>query len=120
MSRLWRFTPAIAATTAVVLLAAGLFLGLYIDNANEAQKIREASMQAHILASTASAALAFNDHQAAAEYLAAIRPIPRWSGSPSMDRMAGCSPASPAPRASRRPLCPLCDRPSLPTATSTC
>lgn len=76
MSRLWRFTPAIAATTAVVLLAAGLFLGLYIDNANEAQKVREATMQAHILASTASAALAFNDHQAAAEYLAAIRANP--------------------------------------------
>jgi len=76
MSRLWKITPAIAAATAVVLLVAAFFLGRYIDRANQAQKVDEASVQAKILASTTTAALAFNDHQAAGEYLGAIRANP--------------------------------------------
>ncbi|HET8997691.1 MAG TPA: ATP-binding protein [Acetobacteraceae bacterium] len=76
MSRLWRVTPAIAAATVVVLLLAAVFLGHYIDRANLAQKVTEATEQAKILASTASAAVAFSDRQAAGEYLGAIRANP--------------------------------------------
>lgn len=73
MSRLWKVTPAIAAGTAVVLLLAAVFLGFYIDRENLHQRINEATEQAKILASTAAAAVAFNDRQAAGEYLGAIR-----------------------------------------------
>ena len=76
MSRWWRFTPLIAAAAAVALVLAGVVLGLYIDRAYQAQKVTEVREQAEILASTATAALAFNDRQAAGEYLDAIRANP--------------------------------------------
>ncbi len=76
MTRLWRFTPVIAVTTAVALLIAGVLLGLYIDHGNREQKVKEVSVQAGILASTVTAALAFRDRDTAREYLNAIRANP--------------------------------------------
>jgi len=73
ISRLWRVTPALALATVIVLLAAGGFMAHYVDRANAQQEIDEVSVQAQVLASTVTAALAFNDRQAAQEYVNAIR-----------------------------------------------
>jgi signal transduction histidine kinase len=76
MSRFWKLTPAIALTTAVALLIAGIAMALYIEQSYTAQKINEASAQARILASTVTAALAFNDRKAAQEYVNALKANP--------------------------------------------
>jgi signal transduction histidine kinase/CheY-like chemotaxis protein len=73
---LWKATPAIASSIAVALFVAGLFIALYTENAYVEQKSKEVSVQGQILASTVSAALAFNDRPAAKEYVTALRANP--------------------------------------------
>jgi signal transduction histidine kinase len=75
--RLWRLTPIIALATVIALLTAGGLMARYVDRANARQEVDEVGVQARILASTVTAALAFNDRQAAQEYVNAIRANPQ-------------------------------------------
>jgi signal transduction histidine kinase/CheY-like chemotaxis protein len=73
---LWRATPVIALSIAIALFVAGLLIALYTDRAYTEQKVKEVGVQGRILASTVSAALAFNDRVAAREYVGALRVNP--------------------------------------------
>jgi signal transduction histidine kinase/CheY-like chemotaxis protein len=72
-SRVWRFTPALARATAILVVCAGALLLLVSERAYREQKINEALVQAQILASTVAAALTFDDRDAAQEYIIATR-----------------------------------------------
>ncbi|HEX6859589.1 MAG TPA: ATP-binding protein [Caulobacteraceae bacterium] len=74
--RLWRFIPAIAIGGALLLTLAGLGAALYGEQLYRAQKVREVTVQAQILAATVSAAVAFDDAPAAQEYVNALRANP--------------------------------------------
>jgi signal transduction histidine kinase len=74
--RLWALTPAIALMSVVALLVAGVLMARFIDRSTARQQVSEASAQAHVLASTVTAALAFNDQKAAQEYVNAMRADP--------------------------------------------
>ncbi|HEX6958640.1 MAG TPA: response regulator [Ferrovibrio sp.] len=76
MSNFWKLTPTIALTIAVALLLAGMAMALYSEHAYKAQKIDEVGVQAQILASTVTAALAFDDRNAAQEYVNALKANP--------------------------------------------
>ncbi|HSU06074.1 MAG TPA: CHASE sensor domain-containing protein [Acetobacteraceae bacterium] len=76
MPRLWRLTPIIALAIALILLVAGMGLAFYIDRSNENRTTAEVTVQARILASTVTAALVFNDHDAAQEYVSAMQANP--------------------------------------------
>ena len=76
MQRLWRLTPVIALTAAVALLLAGVLAALYYESAFKDQKVREARVQAEILASTVTAALLFGDQATAREYVGALQANP--------------------------------------------
>jgi signal transduction histidine kinase len=69
---LWKATPAIALSVATLLLVAGLSLAIFTDRASKTQKMDEIRVQGQILASTVSAALSFEDHAAAQEYVNAL------------------------------------------------
>ena len=75
--RLWRATPVIALATVIVLLSAGAWMARYVDRANARQEADQVGVQARILAATVTAALSFNDRQAAQEYVNAIRANPQ-------------------------------------------
>jgi len=75
-SNLWRATPAIAVTIAVVLLVAGIAIALIAERSYDRQKSREVEVQGGILASTVSAALSFGDQKAAQEYVGALAANP--------------------------------------------
>jgi signal transduction histidine kinase/CheY-like chemotaxis protein len=75
-SRLWRATPTIALTTAVLVFLAGLAIALVTERLSTRQKVQEISVQARILASTVTAALSFNDRAAAQEYVDALQVNP--------------------------------------------
>ena len=75
-SSLWKATPAIAVTIAVVLLVAGIAIALIAERSYDRQKSREVEVQGGILASTVSAALSFNDQKAAQEYVGALAANP--------------------------------------------
>ena len=70
---LWKIAPAMALTAAAAILAAGVLIGLFADNAYQEQKSREIEVQDQILASTLTAALSFRDRDAAQEYVDALR-----------------------------------------------
>ena len=76
MPRLWKLMPAIALVTVIALLGAGVLMARFIDRSTDRQQVSEESAQARVLASTVTAALAFNDHNAAQEYVDAIRANP--------------------------------------------
>jgi signal transduction histidine kinase len=76
MPRLWRLIPIIALVTVVAFLVTGISMALYIDRSNAAQRLGETEVQAETLAATVPAALSFNDHAAAQEYIDAIRANP--------------------------------------------
>jgi signal transduction histidine kinase len=76
MVNFWKITPGIALTTALVLLLAGLGLGFYNEHGYRVSKIAEADAEARILAATVTAALTFDDQQAAQEYVSALRANP--------------------------------------------
>jgi signal transduction histidine kinase/CheY-like chemotaxis protein len=76
-ARTLRRIPAAAAMIAAILLvAAGLAVAGYNEGLFRAQARREAEVQADILAANLTAALAFNDTDAAAQYLGALRANP--------------------------------------------
>jgi len=68
----WRLLPPLALVGAVVLLLAGVLLAMQREQLYHTQKEREIGIQAEILATTVSAAVAFNDRPAAQEYVAAF------------------------------------------------
>jgi signal transduction histidine kinase/CheY-like chemotaxis protein len=70
---LWKATPAIALLAAAAILGVGLLIGLFADNAYQMQKRREIGVQGQILASTLTAALSFQDRDAAQEYVDALQ-----------------------------------------------
>ncbi|HEX7885357.1 MAG TPA: HWE histidine kinase domain-containing protein [Phenylobacterium sp.] len=68
-----KLAPTIAAVVAVALLLAGLGLAIANEHQVRAQKLREATVQAEILAGSVAGALAFDDHATAGEYVGALR-----------------------------------------------
>jgi signal transduction histidine kinase len=66
------FVPAIALFGAIVVSIAGVFGAVYEDQLYRAQKIDEVTTQARILAASVTAALTFNDNQAAQQYANAM------------------------------------------------
>ena len=80
LPRGWRtggiVAPLAALVCALLLLAAGIGLALYIDRVYEQRQVDDLSAEARILAATATAALAFNDPVAAREYLVALHADP--------------------------------------------
>jgi len=74
--RLSRLTSAIALLSVIALLVAGVLMARFIDRSTARQQVSEASAQARVLASTVTAALAFNDQKAAQEYVNAVRANP--------------------------------------------
>ena len=75
-SNLWGATPAIAMSTAILVLIAGLAIAYSGAQSNSQRQIDRATVQSQILASTVTAALAFNDRMAAEEYVSALRSDP--------------------------------------------
>jgi signal transduction histidine kinase len=73
---MWRATPAVALSVAIVLLLAGLATGLIAQRNYALQKTREVNVEARILASTVTAALSFDDRKAAQEYVSALQVNP--------------------------------------------
>jgi signal transduction histidine kinase/ActR/RegA family two-component response regulator len=71
-SMFWRLMPTVAVITALALLAGAVAVAWYLDRTYRAEKTAEVSVQAEILASTVTAALAFSDQQAGQEYVKAL------------------------------------------------
>jgi signal transduction histidine kinase/ActR/RegA family two-component response regulator len=87
LRRIWAWSPAIAVGAAAALLLAGVVLALNNERAYRAQKINEITVQAQIVASTVTAALVFNDREAAQEYVNAL------SANPEIEAAAVFGPA---------------------------
>ncbi len=65
--------------SATVVIGAGLLAALYDTQFYQSQKIREVQVQADILASSVAAALAFDDREAALQYVMALQANPEVS-----------------------------------------
>lgn len=68
---------AVAVCVAVGLIFAGLTLALYNEHHANAQKLRDVTVQARILAASVAAPLAFDDRETAREYVDALRANPQ-------------------------------------------
>ena len=75
-TRLSAITPRAAIFIASALLGAAILLAFQNDRLLKAEKIRQTSVQAEILAASIAAPLAFDDAIAVQEYLAALRKNP--------------------------------------------
>jgi len=75
-ARLFAITPRAAILIAVALLGAAFMLAVQNDRLVRAEKLRQAAVQAQILAESVAAPLAFDDKPATREYLAALRSNP--------------------------------------------
>jgi signal transduction histidine kinase/ActR/RegA family two-component response regulator len=69
----WKHTPLIAAVAAVLLLVAGLMIAFLNERSYRASKVGEITVDAQILGSSVTAALAFDDPEVAQEYVDALR-----------------------------------------------
>jgi signal transduction histidine kinase len=65
-----------ALLAAAILLAAGVLMAFYQEQLYSGQQIRSVREQAQILAASAAAAILFDDHKAAQEYVDALRVNP--------------------------------------------
>jgi signal transduction histidine kinase/CheY-like chemotaxis protein len=63
----------ITGSIALLLLAVSLLLGWQWEKRENANQVRQVTVQAHILAGSVAGALAFDDYQTASEYLMALR-----------------------------------------------
>lgn len=72
----YRTMPWTALIGALVLLIAGVAMGLYEEHLYQAQRVREAREEAEILAASETAALSFNDRKAAEEYVQSVEVNP--------------------------------------------
>ena len=70
-------TPIMAGGIALLLVAAGLISAFQIERIGRAEKLQQTQVQARILASGIAAPLAFDDKEALAEYLNALRADPQ-------------------------------------------
>ena len=77
LSPFWRMMPTLSAVAAVVLLVIGGLVTAYSERSYREQVVREAQTQAQILGSVATAALVFNDRNAAQEYVRALAANPQ-------------------------------------------
>jgi signal transduction histidine kinase len=73
LARRLTVSPLVALLIAVALMTAALGLAIQNDRYGKAERLRQASVQAQILASSLAAPLAFNDDDATREYLNAFR-----------------------------------------------
>jgi signal transduction histidine kinase/ActR/RegA family two-component response regulator len=73
----WGAWPTIAVSGALALAVAGVLTGVISEGEHRRQQTRELAVQADILARSVSAALAFQDSQAAQEYVDALRANPQ-------------------------------------------
>lgn len=69
---IWRRMPTIALTIALALILGGVAVAFYGEYSYRVQKTDELKVQATILASTVTAAVAFGDREAAREYVQAL------------------------------------------------
>jgi signal transduction histidine kinase len=69
-----------ALVAAVVLLVAGVLMAIYEERLYSDQQIKSVREQAQILAASAAAAIVFDDHNAAQEYVDALRVNPELQG----------------------------------------
>jgi signal transduction histidine kinase len=76
------FSPSVIAAlaAAAVLLAAGVLMAVYEEQLYSAQQVRSVREQAQILAGSVTAAVVFDDHNAAQEYVDALRVNPELEG----------------------------------------
>jgi signal transduction histidine kinase len=72
----YRSMPWTALIGALVLLMAGVAMALYEEQLYQTQRVREAREEAEILAASETAALSFNDHKAAEEYVDSVEVNP--------------------------------------------
>ena len=72
----WRPWPLAAVMGAGALLVAGAVMGLVSESSYRTQRIHEIAVQADILAASLAAPLAFDDRQAAQEYVGALTANP--------------------------------------------
>jgi signal transduction histidine kinase/ActR/RegA family two-component response regulator len=68
----WRPWPVAAIAAAAALLIAGVVMGLVSEANYHSQRLHETAVQANILAASLAAPLAFDDRQAAQEYVEAL------------------------------------------------
>ncbi len=103
--------PMIVAAGAGLLLVTGVVIGVYNEQFYRAQRQREVDSQARILAASVTAALAFDDRNAAAEYVDALGVNPEVDAAAVYDEKGGLvasyargapSPATPPPPGRRR------------------
>ena len=73
MADRWRPWPVAAIAGAAALLIAGVLMGLVSEASYRSQRLHETAVQADILAASLAAPLAFDDRQAAQEYIDALR-----------------------------------------------
>src|ERR1700722_12651885 len=76
MTKFSRLIPLLALAAAVVLVLAGIGLSIWFQRSNAAQQVDEVTAQARIVAATVTAALTFDDQNAAQEYVNALRTNP--------------------------------------------
>jgi signal transduction histidine kinase len=69
-----------ALAAAAVLLAAGVLMAVYQEQLYSSQQVRSVREQAQILAGSVTAAVVFDDHNAAQEYVDALRVNPELEG----------------------------------------
>ncbi len=72
MAARWRPWPVAAIAGAAALLIAGVLMGLVSEASYRSQRLHETAVQADILAASLAAPLAFDDRQAAQEYVDAL------------------------------------------------
>lgn len=75
-SRFWLVAPRLAAATVAILIAAAIAIAVMSERAYTAQKVKEVSVGARILASTVTAALVFEDAVSAREYVTSLAANP--------------------------------------------
>jgi signal transduction histidine kinase len=99
--------PLVALALSLVLIAAGFLMAGYEETLFRRKAISEVTGQAHILAASVTAALAFDDAKAAQEYVSALRANPDIDAAAvyvaSGARLAGFTKAAPLPREITRP-----------------
>jgi signal transduction histidine kinase len=79
-ARDWRPSVIAALAAAAVLLAAGVLMAIYEEQLYSSQQVRSVREQAQILAGSVTAAVVFDDHNAAQEYVDALRVNPELEG----------------------------------------
>jgi len=79
-SRGWSPQVLTALVAAAVLLAAGVLMAVYQEQLYSAQQMRSVREQAQVLAGSVTAAVVFDDHSAAQEYVDALRVNPELEG----------------------------------------